>query len=367
LPNVPIDSAKVPQICTGDTLHDNPFGYLAVVGTNGVLHFQVEYDGAVDHAWLDITEANVAYLEGQTEVAVFERQLSLGGPIQYCAPADLTELSAEDWDAWADGSTPESTYVQDDPDVGLFGETSLHFVTDGGFDTYVRYPRSFTARWDLGSAETLSISAYAENPNIGFQSGSPWIRLKDAQNNYFEYQYFQGGEPFDLLNLAQSNWQTYEIPLDASSTTENGWRRTPVGSPDLSQIQYLEIHADTWDSGFDLWLDGVGFEYPSQADEDQDRVHDLCDNCPKVSNPGQTDTDINGIGDACQCGDVSIDGHTNFIDGRLVLLGEVPPGPHGRCDVNGDGTCNFTDARLILLGQVGSAHEDQLCPAYQGQ
>ena len=64
LPNVDIDEGLVPPVGTGDVLHDNPFGYVAVVGTNGVLHFKVEKDGATDFAWLDITEANVAYWSG---------------------------------------------------------------------------------------------------------------------------------------------------------------------------------------------------------------------------------------------------------------------------------------------------------------
>jgi hypothetical protein len=41
LPNVPIDPATVPTTFAGDMLQANPFGYLAVVGTNGVLHFRV--------------------------------------------------------------------------------------------------------------------------------------------------------------------------------------------------------------------------------------------------------------------------------------------------------------------------------------
>jgi hypothetical protein len=105
-------------------------------------------------------------------------------------------------------------------------------------------------------------------------------------------------------------------------------------------------------------------------DEDLDGVYDTEDNCPYVPNNSgddiQRDTDGNGIGDACQCGDVSGDGQNNFVDGRLILLGQVPPEHDGKCDVNGDGQCNFVDARLILLGQVSSEHEDQLCPAYQG-
>ena len=92
LPNVPVDPVKVPALPTGDVLRENPFGYVAVIGNNGLLHLRVEYQGSVDYAWFDITEANVAYYQGQTDRAVFERRLPLGGPIQRFPPSDLAEI-----------------------------------------------------------------------------------------------------------------------------------------------------------------------------------------------------------------------------------------------------------------------------------
>src|SRR5664279_65879 len=38
---------------------------------------------------------------------------------------------------------------------------------------------------------------------------------------------------------------------------------------------------------------------PPPPDEDHDGIPDFRDNCPKVSNPDQKDSDGNGIGDAC--------------------------------------------------------------------
>lgn len=296
LPNVSIDPTKVPQAYNGDVLNANPFGYLAVVGTNGVLHFRVEYNGGVDYCWLDITEANIAYWQGQTTTAVFERPLGLGGQVQIRPPDDMTELNATDWAAWAQGSNAQDTYVADDTSRKVVGAGSVKFVTDGGFDTYVRYPRTLTARWNLTSATVLKFRVYAENPSpYDFQNGSPWIRLKDADNNYFEYQYYSNGSPSDLLNQALGQWRSYQVPLNASSTTQTGWRRTTVGSPSLANIQFLEIHADTWDSGFTLWWDGVGFDLPppvaadldedGDVDEDDFAVFENCATGPGVGPP----------------------------------------------------------------------------------
>lgn len=79
LPNVPVDPSKVPPVPTGDLLHDNPFGYVAVVGGNGVLHFKIEAGGMTNFAWLGIIEANTAYYGGQTNQAIFDRQWSASG------------------------------------------------------------------------------------------------------------------------------------------------------------------------------------------------------------------------------------------------------------------------------------------------
>jgi hypothetical protein len=256
LPNVHIDPTLVPPAGTGDTLHDNPFGYVDVVGNNGTLLFRVEYNGRVDYAWLDVAETNVAYWGGRRTVAVFDRHLALGGKVQLTPPAELSEPSAGDWSAWAEGANAQAQY---DTSRTISGTASLRFTTDGGFDTAATYPGNRLAQWDLTSFQFLHVAFYAENPNLGFQNGSPWIRLKDANGNYFQYQYYVDGNPFDILNDARGTWRQYDIPLQASSTVENGWRRTVVGTPQLSSIVSLEIHSDTWDYGFTLWIDAVSF------------------------------------------------------------------------------------------------------------
>ncbi|MEM7165358.1 MAG: LamG-like jellyroll fold domain-containing protein [Planctomycetota bacterium] len=80
LPNVPIDPLLVPPALTGDTLGPNPFGYLSIIGNNGLLLFEVEFNGNVDYAWLDVTEVNNAFHQGQTVTATFDRTLQLVVP-----------------------------------------------------------------------------------------------------------------------------------------------------------------------------------------------------------------------------------------------------------------------------------------------
>lgn len=94
-------------------------------------------------------------------------------------------------------------------------------------------------------------------------------------------------------------------------------------------------------------------------DADQDGVADALDHCPGVADPLQTDrggigagSPPDGIGDACQCGDVTGDGRVTAADAAAIqrsLL--VPPkaalAHPERCDVGGSTGCSTADAAIV--------------------
>ncbi|MCC6661868.1 MAG: hypothetical protein IT437_13390 [Phycisphaerales bacterium] len=264
LPNVPINPALVPPTAAG-TLRPNPFGYLAVVGTNGLLHFKVQYGGFTDYAWLDILEVNNAYWSGQTSETTFERPLLLGGVVQTQPPPDLAELNAGSWLAWAEGAAAS---VHDDPAVTVSGQGSVRFETSGGFDTSLRYPGDRLARWDLSRTQDIRFWARSENPNVGFQSETPWVRLI-SESGYYEWR-----SATTALNETRGQWVEFVIPVDGSAD----WPRSIVGSPSLASVNGFEVHADTWDAGFTLWVDGVRFDPPPcRPDCNSDGILNLSD------------------------------------------------------------------------------------------
>jgi len=281
LPNVPINPNMVPPTYAGDVLHDNPFGYVAVVGTNGLLHFKIEYEDYREYAWLDITEVNNAYWAGQTDVAVFERQMPFGGEVQQYPPLDMTELNAANWYGWAQEGT---LTLSDDLSEKYVGQSALKIVATGGLDNFVRYPYGLLGRWDLSEVEFIRFWAYAQNPNGSFENYSPRLRLGHYQDGYFEWRPWG-----NMLNAAMYGWREFIVPIEGSAT----WTRTVNGDPDLDLINYLEIHADTAGAGFTLWLDGVTFEphpYLEIGDVNCDGTIDGFDIQPFVlalTNPGE--------------------------------------------------------------------------------
>jgi hypothetical protein len=113
---------------------------------------------------------------------------------------------------------------------------------------------------------------------------------------------------------------------------------------------------------------GMTLRCTPAGDADSDGVADPCDKCPSLVHADQSDNDDNGIGNVCQCGDVTGDGFTNITDALMIAFGQVgyAESGYGKCDVNGDKFCNVTDALRIARGLVCSSPECQLCPTYRG-
>lgn len=167
---------------------------------------------------------------------------------------DLTENNARLWLSGAEGA---SASTSNDTSRKTSGASSILFATDGGFDTWLRFPPAFEADWDLSTASILHFDIFAENTNSPqFQENSPWIRLRDVNGNYLEYRYYEDGNRSDPLNGAIGQWATFNVPLRASDTTITGWRRIVVGTPALNHIASVEFHADTWGAGFRFcWIE----------------------------------------------------------------------------------------------------------------
>ena len=146
------------------------------------------------------------------------------------------------------------------------------------------------------------------------------------------------------------------------------------GSVDLSQsvewIGFVEVR----DADSNLITDFTvtsesGFDYGASLDTDGDGVRDAglvpcatgetegcSDNCPFESNAEgddvQRDSDGNGRGDACECGNVDRNTSLNIFDALMIAQGTlVPPLVtmiHPRaCDADGNGRCDIFDALRV--------------------
>ena len=103
---------------------------------------------------------------------------------------------------------------------------------------------------------------------------------------------------------------------------------------------------------------------PPGPDADADGIQDAFDDCPFTPDPSQLDANSDGIGDACQCGDLSGDGLISSADADLlrVWLADPPvsaPAWLPRCNVTGPAIPDGADCRVddwaVLQRAIGSA------------
>jgi hypothetical protein len=141
----------------------------------------------------------------------------------------------------------------------------------------------------------------------------------------------------------------------------------------LAPGETVTIRAGGTIPSFGLNLDIINVITAPPPDADADGVPDSADNCPYFANASQADTGgigagspPDGIGDACQCGDVSGNGVVTTADATLItrsLL--VPPtatlARPDLCNVGGTSGCTTSDAviatRALLVPATASIQQ----------
>jgi hypothetical protein len=110
------------------------------------------------------------------------------------------------------------------------------------------------------------------------------------------------GIPFDLFDLELNDhsmesfsWRLL-LPLDPQELWRCDDRTMTVKFSDISTGRTAYAYADVRSLAFD---NCPYISNPDQTDTDGDDVGDVCDNCPYLANAVQVDSDGDGMGDAC--------------------------------------------------------------------
>ena len=179
--------------------------------------------------------------------------LALCLSLQGASPPALDALTENTKTNWFKGALSGATTVADDKSRFKIGSASVKFSATGGGDAWMGTPAAKTAGWNLEAAgiHSLNFWLYADNKNTYlFQNSSPWIQLHTTATSYFELH-----ATSEVMNNSLTSWQRFTVPFEGNAT----WALSVVGTPTLTNINWLEFHADTWGTGFGFGLDGLEF------------------------------------------------------------------------------------------------------------
>ena len=170
-------------------------------------------------------------------------------------PEDMAEPEAL-WYAYPEAcwgyGMPVPTTVEWDSQEKVYGSSSVHVTTGNGWDIGVMFrpANGEYASWSLQEQDTLTFYLKSSNSSpYGFQFCS--VLVGNDCGGYYKYT----GSAGAILNPTIGDWKKIRVPLIGASP----WARTVFGNVSFEDISYIEIHADTWDHGFELWIDAVTF------------------------------------------------------------------------------------------------------------
>lgn len=174
---------------------------------------------------------------------------------QTLPPEDMAEPDAL-WYAypeacWGFGNW-DSTYVNWDYNNKVEGDASIHLLTANGWDMGMMYRPGDGSipYWSFTEQDSLVFWIKTIN-NTGYGFQFCHIKLGNNCGGYFKYT----ASAITILNPSMGEWVQYKVPLTGGSP----WSRSTHGDVSMDEISYVEFHADTWEYGFELWLDGVSF------------------------------------------------------------------------------------------------------------
>src|SRR5215468_1254284 len=235
-----------------------------------------------------------------------------------CSEADL-----QGWPGWAQISTVDSTQFLAQGCGGVFnvveigctdsnitspaGKQLISNLVQAGIGVYSTVFSGEDASWVPGGGLTVSFAdTCGDNVDIPAASLThPIITFPDPDLTVADFapvgcavhgSYSVVPPSYDTI---LSSTDTGNAVIVASNAFPGRVLIRGQHHHDLSEARAIRIN----DSIANWLLGGT----PSTTDSDGDGAVDPCDNCPNLSNPGQEDTDHDGVGDACNDAD-DIDG-----------------------------------------------------------
>jgi hypothetical protein len=133
---------------------------------------------------------------------------------------------------------------------GKAGTQALTLETQAAFLVTLRYEPP--APLSAGEDQELRLLLRARNVNTGWQGNVPVVTLEDMSGARRSYS-----PPAPLYPTDGVTWREVRMPLAGGDGYE-----VSGDAVDFSQLRAIELTADTWEAGFRIDFDGLGFVAP---------------------------------------------------------------------------------------------------------
>jgi len=260
-------------------------------------------------------------------------------------------------------------------------EDHVGFVVKDGFAAAAEFMGSAPRAIDPGRIDYIFEPVVAR-PDLGFApAGAWWVQeavARDASLRTASIQARSLADPDpDIAELVRSQTAIPDAEPSPAVRRELDW---VLGARPPAEPSAVALLANIGSLALDLARAGL-IAAGTDGDADGDGIADAGDNCALSPNPLQEDSGgvassaPDGIGDACQCGDVSGNGMVNGQDANAIRrhgLG-ADPNPTFRvlfhCDVSGNGSCDGQDGNAVTRASLGLSPNPLFrngCASYTG-
>jgi hypothetical protein len=235
-----------------------------------------------------------------------------------------------------------------DQDIDLYIDTASGGPVDNGTPSLAcSGPGStgtYSCAWDMQFAATgdVVITGFTPDPGRVAVVGSDYVVSFQADAQSFR---MNGGDPVNTTENGLVRIGT----LHARANGSTGELR--VGGESVNTTLSTDPIADTL----------LAFACDAAGDLDCDGIDNASDFCPQYAQTANVDSDGDGRGDECECGDqdgnATIDvGDILAINAAIFSPGSVSP----LCDATNDGACNIDDI-LAVNSDIFSAGNTTTC------